>query len=308
MKTKGLTLIETIVGIALVSALVVVFGVSLLAAVYAQRIKLRNMAAALADQELTGLRVYDTSSLPNQTNGPLADVLFYQGAFAAAADGSAPSQPNALAVDGSSDTGITALMPLPKNAYSDFTMTASMAAGAGAPGTWRVGLLFRARDLRNYYAVYLTSSSLVLMKNVNDVPTTLYSDARSISTGSWQELSVTATGSSISVDLNGTPVTTQNDSSFSVGKNALVAWNGAPAEFDDVSIGGETWDFDAVAAGEMHDDWLRFGLGDLPNGTSTLTVSAPYADTSFRTYTVNVSWLDRSGTTRTLSRSMQKRN
>jgi len=308
MKTRGLTLIEVIVAVSLVSVLIVVFGVSLMAAVYAQRIKLRNMASVLADQQLAALQVYDTSQAANQTNGGLIGVLFTQGDFGAVEDLTAPSPSRALAAATSTATGLTSVLPFPKNAYADFTVTAKFKVNPGSPAGWRSGILFRARDLRNHYRVYLTSNSLVLQKVVGDAATTLYSDARSISQGSWQTLSVIASGSSISVSLNGTLVTTQTDGAFSIGQAALAVWEGASTNFDDVSIAGETWNFDGVTLGELHDDWLRFGLGDLPSGTGTLTISTPYSDASYKRYSVTISWRDRSGTTRTISHNTEKAN
>lgn len=309
MRTRGLSLIEVVVGIAVFSTVVIVFGVSLTAAVYAQRIKLRNMAAALGEMQLAAIRSADTSTLTAVTDGPLVGMFLTQGLFGAVRDVTAPSQPNAMNAATSTASGLSDVLPLPADVYGDFTLTAKLKTNAGSPAAWKAGLLFRASDYNNLYEVYLTSNSLVFKKIAAGVTTTLYSDSRSISAGSWQTLSVTATGSSMSVSLNGTLVTTQTDTSFSSGQAALASWEGASVNFDDVSIGGTTWNFDATTVGEIHDDWLRFGLGDLPSGTGTLSVAVPYAgDASFKTYTAKISWTDRSGTTRTISQSTQKRN
>jgi type II secretory pathway pseudopilin PulG len=309
MKARGLTLIEIVVGVSLVSVLIVVFGVSLMAAVYAQRVKLRNMASMLADQQLAAIQAVDTSSLGVQTDGALVGVLFTQGDFGAVTDATAPSSDTAFNAGTSTATsGLTALMPLPKNAYGDFTLQADIKANVGTPSDWQAGFLFRARDLRNHYRAYLTATSLVLQRVSGGTVTTLYSDARSIAQGSWQELRVVATGSSIGVYLNGTLVTTQVDATFSVGQAALAVWEGASVNFDDVTIGGDAWSFEDVADGEIHDDWLRFGLGDLPNGTSTLTISNPYSDASYKRYSVKVRWTDRSGTERSVTHNAEKIN
>jgi len=308
MKTRGLTLIEIVIAVSLVSVLIVVFGVSLMAAVYAQRVKLRNMASVLADQQLAALQVIDTSQLTDRANGPLVGVLFTQGDFAVTEDLTAPSPARALNAATSTASGLTSLQPLPKNAYADFTLSAEIKVNAGSDPDWQAGFLFRARDLRNHYRVYLTSTSLVLQRVVDDAVTTLYSDARSISEGSWQELSVAVTGAAIDVSLNGNLVTSQNDSTFSVGQAALAVWEGASVNFDDVAIGGESWDFEDTDPGDLHDDWLRFGLGDLPSGTGTLTVSSPYSDTSYKRYSVIISWFDRSGTMRSITHSAEKAN
>lgn len=308
MKTRGLTLIEMIIGVGIVSMLVAAFGVSLLASAYARRIKLRNMAAALADEQLAALRANGASALGAQTNGALAGVLFTQGVFATVEDDTAPSASRALGAATSTSSGLTSLMPLPKNAYADFTLTAKLKPNPGAPSGWKAGLLFRARDLNDHYRVTVSASALALERVSGGAATTLYSDARSISPGTWQTLEVTASGSSIEVRLNGASVTTQTDSTFSVGKAALAVWQGASVNFDDVAIDGQAWGFDDVALGEIHDDWLRFGLGDLPNGTGTLTVATPYSDASLKRYTVTISWTDGSGSMRTLSHAMEKKD
>lgn len=309
MRRTGLSLIEVVVGIALVSMVVVVFGVSLTAAVYAQRIKLRNMAAALASEQLAAIRTGNTAPLTPATDGPLVNILLTRGVFTVVSDGTAPSAPRALNAAASTSSGLTAMLPLPADAYTDFTLTAKMKIATGAPAGWESGLLFRASDDNNLYQVYLTSSSLVLKKIVSGVATTLYSDSRSISTNTWQTLGVVATASSMSVTLNGSTVTTVNDTAFSVGEAALAVWGGASVNFDDVTIGGTTWNFEDTAFGDLQSDWLRFGLGDLPSGTGTLSIAAPYAsDPSFKTYTVKISWTDRGGTTRSISQSTQKQN
>ncbi len=305
MKARGLTLIEIVIGIALVAMLVVAFAVSLLAAVYAQRIKLRNMAAALADEELAAVRVSTTSGLTAQTSGPILGTLFAQGVFSVVSDNTAPSAGRAL---NAATSTMTSIMPLPKDAYDDFTLTAKLKVNPGSPSNWKAGLLFRARDLNNRYEASLTSTALTLKKNVGGVTTTLYSDVRSIAQGSWQTLSVTESASSITVAVNGTNAVTLNDASFMKGMAALAAWNGASVNFDDVSIAGNSWNFDATTVGDLHADWLRFGFGDLPSGTGTLTIATPYSDTTFKTYTANISWIDRSGSVRSLSESMQKAN
>jgi hypothetical protein len=309
MKARGLTIVETIIGIGIVSTLVFVYSSTLAASAFSQRVQLRNTATFLADEQLSMLQTYSISQVSDQTNGPLRGILFNQGTFTTVVDSTAPSQGRALNAATSTLSGLSSVLPLPKNAYDDFTLISKIKANGGSPASWRAGLIFRAQDLQNSYELYLTATSLVLKKNVNGVATTLYSDARSIGYNSWQTLAVTTTGSSISVLLNGTTVTTVTDTSFSVGKAALAVWNGASVNFDDISIGGESWNFDTTIAGTLHDDWLRFGLGDLPNGTGTLTVTTPYSGAAFKVFTVNISWTDRSGSaTRTLSQSTYQGN
>jgi hypothetical protein len=309
MRRSGIGLLEVVVGIGIVSMVVLVFAVSLTAAVYAKRIKQRNMGAALGSAQLAAIHSGDTSSLSPVTDGPLVNLFLNKGVFRAVQDLTAPSQPNALNAATSTSTGLSHVQPFPANAYGDFTMTVKLKVNGGSPAAWKAGVLFRAGDYNNYYDVYLTANSLVFKKIANGLSTTLYTDVRSISMGTWQTISITATGSSLAVSLNGTLATTQIDTSFTVGGAALAVWEGASVNFDDVSISGTTWNFEDTTIGQLQNDWLRFGLGDLPSGSGTLTIAAPYAtDTSYKSYTVKISWTDAGGTNRTISQSTQKKN
>jgi len=292
---RGLTLIEVAVGLVVVSVLVVTFGVALVAAVFAQNVKLRNLAHALADVQLSVLQTYASSSLPVQSGGPLIGVLFPKGSWAVAADAAAPSSPRVFGAAPVGSSGLTSLMPLPKNAYNDFAFSAKMKAAAGSPSGWRMGLLFRAADERNGYQLYLTSTSLVLKKIVNGAETTLYSDARSVSTDSWQTLGIVTNGSGLDVTLNGSTVTTVSDGAFSIGKAALAAWNGAAVSYDDAAMTPDGWNFDSVAVGAVPDDWLRFGLSSLPGGTATLTVEQLYGLADFKKASAVIRWNDSQG-------------
>lgn len=303
-----MSLIEVIIGLVLVSGMVMVFGASLSAASYAQQARLRNMASSLADEELSALQSVGASQIPVQTNGALLGVLFTQGSWAVAADDTAPSSSNAFETASSStSSGITSLMLLPDNAYGDFTYAAKMKVLSGTPAGWKMGIVFRASDLNNLYQAYLTAGNLKLDKVVSGTNTNLYSDARSIGTNSWQTLQVVTTGTSIDLYLNGSLVTTVTDSSFSVGKTALAAWNGASAHYDDVGIGGVTTDFDGTAASDLPTGWDRFGLASLPGGTAMLTATTLYGDSSFKRADVTVRWIDRGGV-RSITRSSYIRN
>ena len=294
---KGMTLIEVVIGLVLVAATVVVFGSSLSAASYSYQQKLRNMASALADEELAALQAVGATAIPVQTNGPILGVLFTQGTWGVVADGTAPSSPNALETTTSStSSGVTSLMLLPNNAYNDFTLSAKMKVMSGAPAGWKMGLIFRSNDLNNLYQVYLTNTNLKVDKIVSGTNTNLYSDARSISANTWQTIQVVATGSSLTITLNGISVTTITDTSLTIGKAALAVWGGANAHFDDVVIGGVTSNMDTTTIGTLPTGWDRFGLSSLPNGAASLTASTLYSDSSFKSVNVTISWTDRSGT------------
>lgn len=307
---RGLTLIEVVLGLTLVSGMVILLGAALSAAVYSEKGHLRNQASALANQELAALQAVGAAQIPVQTNGPLLGILFSQGRWGAKTDGTAPSGPNVFeAVPTSSATSALALYPLPANAYADGTYTVKVKVPSPAPSGWRIGLMFRTTDLRNGYHLYLTADNLKLDKVVSGVTTNLFSDSRSISAGTWQTISVNATGSSLALSVNGTPTNPAavTDTTFSVGKAALAVWGGGAGDFDDVVAGGSTWNFDTATANDVPDDWRRFGLADLPNGAATLTTAVQGGDSAFKRTDVTVTWNDR-GTTKSLSQSTYIRN
>jgi type II secretory pathway pseudopilin PulG len=302
-----MTLIEVVIGLVLVSMLVITFGVTLVAASFAQQAKLRNMAYALADEQLAVLQTKAASQLPIQSNGAPVGIIFNQGGWKAAVDATAPTASNTLETSPATTTGISSIMLMPKNAYGDSTFSAKLKVLAGAPAGWQAGIIFRASDLNNHYQLYLSSTALALKKVVNGTPTTLYSDVRSIALDGWQTLQVVTTGSSMDVYLNGLLVTTQTDATFSSGQSALAVWNGASARFDDVAIGGVTESFDAVTLLDIPSGWRRFGLSDLPSGTATLTTAQLYGDANFVKATVTIGWTDRRGL-RSVSQVVYLRN
>lgn len=294
--SKGMTLIEVVIGLMLVVAMVIVFGTSLTAAVFAETANQRHMAETLANQELATLQAVGASRIPVQTNGPLLGLIFSQGQWATVADATAPSASNVYAgVSIASATTITAVYPLPQNAYADGLYSLKVKVPSPAPADWRVGLVFRATDLQNGYQLYLTSTNLKLDRVVDGVATNLYSDARSISVDTWQTLAVTATASNLAISLNGTTAGTVVDTAFSVGQAALAVWGGGAGHFDDIMAGSTTWNFDTATTETVPDDWLRFGLANLPSGTAKLTTSILYGDSAFKKTDVTISWRDRQG-------------
>lgn len=304
---KGLSLVEVIVGLALVGVLVLSYGTALTAAVASRRIKFKNMAAALADIQLSALRTFVPSQVPIQTDGSIYGVIFSKGDWNVATDGAAKSGGQVFHAEAATSSGITSLYPLPLNAYDDFTYSAEVKVSSSSPSAWQAGLIFRSNDEQNGYHAYLTSTSLVLEKLIDGAVTTLFSDVRVVSEDTWHKLEVTTNGSSITVNLNGVEVTSQTDATYSVGKAGLAAWESAEVRFDDVVMDGSTWDMDTETLGEVPDGWERFGLSSLPSGNMTLTTEDLYGDSGFKRYTATVTWSD-SSSSHTLSQTTDVSN
>lgn len=298
----GFTLIEVVIGLAIVGVLVLSYGTSLTAAVAARRIKIRNMAAALADIQLAALRTHDPTTVPVQTDGEPYGVLFSEGTWEVEEDGAASSGAQVFRTSAESATGVTSVYPLPENAYDDFTFTTEIKVDPGAPAGWQAGVFFRARDLQNGYRAWIDATSLTLERLDDGVVTTLHTDIRTVATDTWHTLEVTTNGSSISVDLNGLNVTNETDSTYLSGQAGLLAFESATVRFDDVVMDADTWDMESETLGEVPDGWDRFGLSSIPSGDMTLTTQELFGDSSFKRYTATVTWDDGSGQ-KTLSQS-----
>lgn len=315
MSARGTSLIEAAIAIAITGFLVLVV-IGLTNAVSVNRSSLLvAQATSLAQEELEALRSLPYAVLADQTTGPFLGVIPNFGRWTAEADPSAGhTAPNALVAEPVSGAtiGATGVMLLPALPTGDGTMNLKLKARSGSPSGWQVGVLLRARDLRDGYLVRIDASSLKLLKRAASASapwyteTQLYAASQAFALDAWQDLSVTLSGSSISITLNGSllTVTPVTDSTYTQGHVALFAGNGAKASFDDVVLPASAFNFDADAAGKTPTDLVRVGLNDLPDSTAstpndngTLTIGDQIAgDANIRKFTVTVSWIERSGT------------
>jgi pectate lyase len=103
-------------------------------------------------------------------------------------------------------------------------------------GNGLVGLLARAKGSTTFYRLALLPGNQVQLQAVTGgAVSVLASAARTVSTGTWYTLSLTATGSSISGSVDGSPVGSASSSAISSGRIGLqTAFSSA--NFDDVSV------------------------------------------------------------------------
>lgn len=286
-----------------------------------RRTVLKTQAAAVANEELSALKRFDVTALPNQTNGPFLGTVYNAGAWSVIGDASAGhSAPNVLQLAKTTgfSNAVSGRMQFPAGAYSDATLQTKLYIHNDTAAGTAAGIFFRASDAKNGYRFLVapTGTDLdagvsgqqnwILEKVVNDspvLPRILSVEVTGITTNAWYTIKVVAASTSIKtyLDGNGQDSGTLTNADFTDGPAALVGWNGVHASFDDTVtiVGAETstWDFDADTA--LPAAWVRLGLNDLADGTKTtfddngkLTLTPyPTADsTTLKQATLTITW------------------
>ncbi len=101
-----------------------------------------------------------------------------------------------------------------------------------------IGVMFRYQDENNYYRFIWDQerSSRALVKCENGQFTILAEDFVPYVTGKSYQVKIAAQGSSLQVSIDGSPVFSVNDSTFSSGTIALYSWGNVGAYFDDIMV------------------------------------------------------------------------
>lgn len=314
----------------LVTLFVVTIMIALLASIGSVRdanrkSALRSKAGALADEEVNALRRLDFSLLTNQTNGSFKNVQYNAGTWTIGTDNAdlgssatqhvAPGVLDVAAVSGFGADSVSSRLLLPAGTYGDITLEAKWKVVSPATN-WSVGFLIRARDNNNGYRLRVAETdkdldtgtagvqNIILEKLVNGTPTKLSPALNAtLATGAWFTLKLTATGSSLTITLNGTDLATVTDATYTTGPVALAGWSGVRAEVDDVktvAVGCSSatcWDLESLTA--LPAGWIRLGLNDLPDATPTtlddngvLTIASypSVSSTDLKQATITVNW------------------
>jgi len=288
---SGFGLIQALLAVALVSGAIFVFATLLNVLRMNKTGSLYTAAYKIAQEQIESLRGIPVSALATRTDADFLNVIYNQGTAGAVNDGFAPSGPNALFL--SSSTSTLNLTLLPYDGVADFTFEASIKT-TSAPQ--KIGLLFRARDINNYYFFYIKSDRIALEKKVNGTASALYEAFQTFNAGVWYKLKVVAAGNALSIYLNDTKIQDLADSSFSSGSFALANFD-TPGNFDNVSFvyseENRQWNFDDLSVGKMPAEWQRFGISDLPNGRGLLTISEPYGSADIKKIDATVLWTEK---------------
>lgn len=303
----GFTLIEALVGLAILMVAVILFASFAQSVIIAQPTKHRAVATQIAQSEIEALRRMPFLQLPFGTNLPFRNLPFNHGAWRVIVD-PADSSNNALTVTPSAAAPLPAVGMLPGNVFQDGTFAADVKVTT-LSGSWTAGLLLRYQDAEHYYFAQIRNNGIRFIRHVDGVETVLLQVNGLYSFGTWYTLAVTAIGSSFSLTLNGVPIGSPvTDATLTEGAVALASIANVTAMYDNVratTTQTVTWDFENDAdIGSLPADWERIGIEDLPSGEAVLAVeasaSAPYnGSTNIRFVTVTVRWND--GSIRTVA-------
>lgn len=100
------------------------------------------------------------------------------------------------------------------------------------------GLTFRVQDADNYYVASLDTAAgkVALVKNVAGTRTTIATVDRTVAASAWHQVRVSVKGSLITVSVDGAPVLSAQDSTFSAGKVGYWLPAGSAADFDNARL------------------------------------------------------------------------
>lgn len=323
---QGLSLVDTVLSLAVMGILVVVFAGLANVRSYNRRIVQRVQAAAIANEQLSALKRFDSLALPTQTNGPFLGMLYNAGSWKVTTDASAghsASQVVELAKANGFSNAVSGRLLFPAGSYGDATLETNIILRPDTGAGTAAGFFFRASDAKNGYRFLVapTGTDLdtsvtgqqnwILERVVNGspvIPRILSVNVAGITTNAWFTVSVVFAGSSLKTYFgpNEQDSGVLTDDAFTDGPAAVIGWNGAHLAIDDVTttVGGtpSTWDFEGVAS--LPAAWVRLGLNDLPDATPTvfddngqLTLT-PYPNTNsvgLKQATLTVSWQHTTG-------------
>jgi hypothetical protein len=319
-------MMESVLSLFVASLMILVFASLFTVRTVNQRNIYKTQAAAIAQEELSALKRFDIISLADQSNGPFLGMVYNAGTWNVINDGTAGhSLPNSLDLPGATGYAnrYSGLLQFPAGSYADATFQTKLNFRSDTASGTAAGLLLRASDAKNGYRFLVAPSGTDLdttlagqqnwiverVQNGTAVtPRLLSLSVAGITTNAWHTIKVVLNATSIKTYLNGNEQDdgTLIDAAYTDGVSALLAWNGAHVGFDDTSttVGTTTdsWDFDSSTS--MPIDWIRLGLNDVPDATSSvfddngkLTLTA-YPNTNSSTLkqaTITITWKQLAG-------------
>ncbi|MHC4727549.1 MAG: leucine-rich repeat domain-containing protein [Planctomycetota bacterium] len=118
--------------------------------------------------------------------------------------------------------------------WTDYTATVTMKSTDNDA----LGVMFRYQDDKNYYRFIWDKerNSRALVKCDDGVFTILAEDSIQYAIGQSYQVEIIAHGSSLQVSIDGSPVFSVTDSTFSSGTIALYSWGNSGSHFDDILV------------------------------------------------------------------------
>jgi pectate lyase len=133
-------------------------------------------------------------------------------------------------------TGANAKTQTGDLAWTDYTLRARVKPTAFATSARSVGITARGTTLSSYYALVLTGSGTAQLQRVaSGTVTTLGTATVAVTTGTWYDLALRVTGSTLAGSVDGVQVVRATDATFGAGRIGLVT-SYASATFDDVVV------------------------------------------------------------------------
>ena len=298
-------MIEIMVSLGVLIVLILIIATSLNTLRLGRGAGYQAQAYRLADEELQTVKNLPPAEITNRANADFSNIFYNQGAWEAVADATAPSSPNTIALASPLSilaTGLTGAVILPEEKnYTDFSLEANIKILAPAPASIKSGLIFRAKDAKNYYRLALENSFIRLEKIAGGSAVTLWSSGQTFAPGTWYKIKVSMTSTTMEVFLNDASLGTVADSTFSSGKLGFFTINNTKISLDNVRLiegGNDTaWNFDADAAGAPPPTWQRFGLYDLPDAVGYLTIENFISGVeTLKKITVRITWVQEGST------------
>lgn len=294
----GLTLIESLVAVSILSLFVLIFGASYMYITTNSFIRERTLAYNLVTEEIEALRNIPFSQITDRTNEDFIEVQYNVGSWLVATHASPQTSPNVMSHNAAS-VNEDAQIILPGYEHSDVTVESAMYVPASSPSGWENGLLVRYRDSQNFYHVYFSNNTLYIAENIDGTPEILNSKILTFNTNTWYDIKVIITGSTIDayvddvLELSGTDM----QSSLDKGRLAISSSNGSHLVVDDVSFIDTTslnWNFDSDTVSSVPTGWIRLGINDLHQGATKLSITDDQIGyTDIKRVTASVEWFYR---------------
>ncbi|RKN71886.1 family 16 glycoside hydrolase [Paenibacillus ginsengarvi] len=133
----------------------------------------------------------------------------------------------------SAAAGLESMITTGNDAWDSYIVRADVKPGSASAGQ---GLLFRYKDMGNYYEARLESGKAALYRKVGGALTKLWEAPYSYDTNTYYQLAVELRGRDIALSVNGVQIgSTVNDTSIAAGKVGFRTY-GTSASFDNLII------------------------------------------------------------------------
>jgi hypothetical protein len=168
------------------------------------------------------------------------DFITVLGAWASAAESTAPSAPNVMRQSGKASGGDFPRAVVKGLVFGDGTVKVRCRPEAGS-GDQACGLMFRFADSDNYYVTRANAleGNVRLYRVVKGDRQEFASAEATVKSGEWHTLEASAIGSQLTVKWDGVQVISTSDATYKRGKIGMWTKADSVTAFDDLEAIGE---------------------------------------------------------------------